>query len=74
MLVREALDGDVVDVGLLKCSAGDVMAVGMPPQLPKGGLSHERALYLYKDIRHFVPEEYRNELCPRPVAGIQAVE
>ena len=38
----------------------------LPPVLPPAGLSQDRALYLYKEIRPFVKAQFRDELCPSP--------
>ena len=36
----------------------------LPPVLPPGGISRQRASYLYNDIRQFVPNAFEDTLCP----------
>lgn len=44
---------------------GTVFDGTLPQVLPPGGLSVERQAYLYKSIRPFVREAYKDTLCPR---------
>ena len=50
----------------LKCSPGEFSQEDLPPLLPNGGLTTERQLYLFEEIRQFVPPEYQDELCQKP--------
>ncbi len=38
----------------------------MPAVIPAAGLSAKRQGYLYSEIRPFVPDAYKDELCPPP--------
>ena len=51
-------------VQLLKTTPEQVRAAGLPQVLPPAGLSQERQKYLFKDIRPFVADPYKDELCP----------
>ena len=37
-----------------------------PPSLPSPGLDFQRRDYLYKNIRQFVPDEFKDVMCPCP--------
>ena len=54
------------EVNILKCSPGGFSQEKLPLLLPNGGLKTERQLYLFKEIRQFVPPEYQDELCQEP--------
>ena len=38
----------------------------MPPVITPDGLSHERKLYLYNEIRNFCKDEFKDLVCPKP--------
>ena len=41
-------------------------AAVLPPILPPDGLTAERVLYLYKNIREHVDPAFQDDLCPPP--------
>ena len=53
-------------ITMLKTTVEDIKAAGMPPTLQRGGITAGRAEYLHKEIREFVPDAYKDELCPPP--------
>ena len=57
------MNSPINEVNILKCSPGEFFREGLPPLLPNSGLTTERQLYLFKEIRQFVPPEYQEELC-----------
>lgn len=64
--VRE-LDGSPAQlVEIAKGPIANLSAALMPPILPRGGVTEERATYLYKEIRQFVAPHFKDELCPPP--------
>ncbi len=48
----------------------DVNFCSMPNELFACGLSNERTQYLYEKIRPFVREEFKDKLCPEPLAAL----
>jgi hypothetical protein len=50
---------------LLKCAPEDVPH-GKPELIVPPGLNDQRRAYLYKDIREFVADEYKDIVCPNP--------
>ena len=61
------INSPINEVNILKCSPGEFSREELPPLLPNGGLTTERQLYLFKEIRQFVcPPEYQDELCQEP--------
>ena len=46
---------------MLECIVRIIMCVSAP------GLDHSRVAYLYKHIKPFVQQEYRDIMCPVPV-------
>ena len=58
-------------VPILKVTAEEVKAAGIPATLPAGGLSQARQDYLHKEIRPFIAVEHQDTLCPAPAASSQ---
>ena len=47
---------------------------GQPLVIPPPGLSLQRQQYLYKNIREFVDEPYKDQVCPKPVEDRHSVD
>ena len=65
---RESLDDEWMSTDLLKTTKEQLIDAGLPPVIPAGGLSLKRQAYLHSDIRPFVPDAYKDTLCPAPPA------
>ena len=63
---RPTTDDDWLAIDLLKTGKEQLLADGLPSVIPAGGLSQKRCAYLYSDIRPFVPDAYKEVLCPPP--------
>ena len=63
---RRATDDDWQQMSLLKTGKEQVIEAGLPAIIPPGGISERRAAYLHSDIRPFVPDAYKDTLCPPP--------
>ena len=59
---------------ILSSPASALKADSLPPVLQPGGLSQDRAQYLFKEIRQFCHEESRDITCPAPQQAVQSVE
>ena len=60
------MNSPINEVNILKCSPGEFSQEELPPLLPNSGLTTERQLYLFQEIRQFVPPEYQDEQCQEP--------
>lgn len=56
---------------ILKVDKSQLSRHQLPPVLPSAGLTDERKQYLFKEIRPFVADPYKDELCPNPAADPQ---
>eukprot|EP00117_Sycon_ciliatum_P035008 scpid39139/ scgid26612/ len=61
------VDSEQTAVNILKCDPGTLSQTTLPSAIPLGGISDDRAQYLYKEIRPFVADPYKDDLCPQPV-------
>ena len=66
VMVREAFDDQPKEVKILKAPIANLSATSLPELLPRGGITPERQLYLFKEIRDFVPSAFQDTLCPTP--------
>lgn len=65
VFVKESLNSDEKEVQILK--RGKLVEEGMlPVRLEAAGLSAERSLYLYKNVRQFIHHPHKDETCPKP--------
>ena len=64
--VQELRKSPPKTVTILKTSVAELKAAGLPNLLPRGGITAERAEYLHKEIREFVPDPFKDDLCPPP--------
>ncbi len=64
--VGDFKDSTPRDVAILKGPAAELSIAKMPNMLSRGGITEERQLYLYKEIRQFVAPDFQDELCPAP--------
>ena len=62
--VKERVDSETHRVTILKSDPSILTSVSLPPIIPCGGMSAERQKYLHKEIRPFVADPYKDELCP----------
>ena len=67
--VKKSVDDQPQEIRILATSVDALLAAGMPPVLPAGGLSHDRQAYLYRQIRPHVPAEFQDTLCPQPASA-----
>ena len=63
---RERLTSEVVHIPILKrgITTEKVRCVSLPRVIPPAGLSHDRAHYLYTQIRPFISPQYQDITCP----------
>lgn len=61
---KELRDSKELSQNLLKDAS--VVPTGMPEEIKPTGLSPERKLYLYNEIREFCKEEVKDLVCPAP--------
>ena len=59
VLVSDGRSSEVHEVNILKFEQHGLSMATLPPLLPRGGLSGDRQMYLYKKIRQFVPLLFR---------------
>eukprot|EP00117_Sycon_ciliatum_P016477 scpid44506/ scgid15886/ len=70
--VKASLEDTYSDVEVLTTSKDALVAAGMPPVLQAPGLSEQRQQYLYNQIRPHVPDQFQDELCPKPAVHVSA--
>ena len=63
VFVKERSDGVEVSKTILRKNVA-IQRGERPSVIPEGGLSHQRATYLYRFLRPLVREEYRDVTCP----------
>ena len=63
---REKLNSEVVQIPIFKrgITAEKVRRASIPAVIPAAGLSHDRAQYLYTQVRPFVRPSYQDITCP----------
>ena len=66
LFVKEAADSPERQVQILKVPSDELLQAGLPSTISPGGLSAERKLYLYSQIREHVPPQYQEEVSPAP--------
>ena len=66
--VKKLLGDPEEDVQVLSSSVDAVRAAGLPDVIPPGGLSLQRQTYLYQQVRPHVPDQFKDDLCPQPLA------
>ena len=59
VLVSDGRSSEVHEVNILKFEQHGLSMATLQPMLPRGGLSGDRQMYLYKKIRQFVPLLFR---------------
>ena len=64
--MREYADGPETSVKILKSEPEALADQVMPDILPPAGLTRERESYLYRMIRPYVRDPYKNLTCPDP--------
>ena len=64
VLVQELIDSPAELVITRKTSVAALKSSEIPILLPTGGVTKERAEYLFKEIRAFVQDPFKDELCP----------
>ena len=64
--IRESVDSEWRDTNILKVQVEQLSQAVFPEMLPRGGMTAERQLYLYKEIRDFVPVAFKDIFCPPP--------
>ena len=62
--VQKSIGGNSDSVDILKTTVQAVQDAGLPPVIAPGGMSRARRQYLHKEIRPFVQEQFRDDLCP----------
>ena len=65
MFVRQFADSDEVEIKIAKVGC-NLSKNTLPTLLTPAGLSKERQVYLYEQIRPFCDAEYRDIVCPLP--------
>jgi len=71
-LVKSKLNADWEEVSLIKkntpnrCKAKISARIKLLKCLPPVGISIEKKIDFYDKIRVFIPEEFKNILCPKP--------
>ena len=65
---KASLSGETQTVSLLKknVTTDMVVAAGLPPVVPPGGISEERKRYLFKHVREFFRPEFQDLMRPNP--------
>ena len=48
------------------CKNASALPKEKPPALPPPGLDYARRDYLFRNIRQFVPDEFKDTMCPNP--------
>ncbi len=71
-LVKSSLDDDWEEISLIKKNTSKVQKAKISVRinslkcLPSVGISSEKKVDFYDNIRNFVPDEFKNILCPKP--------
>lgn len=66
MSCSDTLQDKSLQLLMAPANSGQFSKTALPTVLPPGGMSHERALYLFKNIRQFCHAESRDITCPEP--------